>query len=619
LPHEVSPGAVERIQRALAGEEVAPYEYRLTVGGEERHYEARISPSSQGAVVVLVRDITERRRGEERTRFLAGAAASLSSSLDYGSTVETLANLAIPFLADLCIVDLLEHGHIRCAAVAATSPDRQAMAQTARLKYPVARTGEHPVALALRGAATLYSDCSTDTFRSLIRSDEHASLANGIGARSMIVVPLSARGQTLGAMTFVTAEQARRYTQADRALASELADRAGVALDNARLYRELQESSRLKDEFLGTVSHELRTPLNAVLGWAQVLQRTGLDEPAQVARALDAIERNAKAQAQLVEDLLDTSRVVSGKVRVSFAPADAPEIVRTAVESFRPLARSRGIELTVAIGDGLAPILADAARLQQVIGNLMSNALKFTPMGGRVSVSVRRTGGTIEIAVADTGAGIAPEFLPFVFDRFRQGDSTTTRMHGGLGLGLSIARHLVELHGGTIRAESDGDQKGSTFTIVLPANAAVERSTPPAADPSPPPLPGVRVLVVDDQDDARTLLDAMLAAAGAQVEPAASASDARAAILARRPDLVISDIGMPGEDGYALIRSIRQADEAAGRPRLPCIAVTAYAREDDRVRALAAGYDRHVTKPIDPVLLLQAIADLTTRSHRGTS
>ena len=322
LPHEVSPGTVERIQRALTGEEVAPYEYRLLVGGEERHYEARISPSSQGAVVVLVRDITERRRGEERTRFLAGAAAALSSSLDYGSTVETLANLAVPFLADLCIVDLLEHGHIRCGAVAATSPDRQALALTARLKYPVVRASDHPVALALRGAATLYSDCSTETFRSLIRSDEHASLANGIGARSMIVVPLSARGQTLGAMTFVSAEQPRRYTQADRALASELADRAGVALDNARLYRELQESSRLKDEFLGTVSHELRTPLNAVLGWAQVLQRTGLDEPAQVARALDAIERNAKAQAQLVEDLLDTSRVVSGKVRVSFAPAD---------------------------------------------------------------------------------------------------------------------------------------------------------------------------------------------------------------------------------------------------------------------------------------------------------
>jgi PAS domain S-box-containing protein len=616
LPHEVSPGAVERIWRALAGEEVPPYEYKLSVAGEERHYEARISPSSQGAVVVVVRDITERRRGEERARFLARAAAAMSSSLDYGSTVETLANLAVPFLADLCLVDLLEHGQVRCGAVAADSPDRQALALAIRLKYPVPADGDHPVAIALRGGTTLYADCTPETLQALRPSEEHASTAEAIGLRSLLVLPLSARGQTFGALTLVSSDPARRYTQADVALASELAGRAGIALDNARLYREVQESNRLKDEFLGTVSHELRTPLNAVLGWAQVLKRTA-SEPAQTARALEAIERNAQAQAQLVEDLLDTSRVVSGKLHVNFVPVDLGEIVHIAVESFRPIAKAGGVELTMRLGDGLVPILADSARLQQVIGNVLSNALKFTPIGGRVSVAVRRSGETMEIVVADTGRGIAPEFLPFVFDRFRQGDSTTTRVHGGLGLGLSIARHLVVLHGGTIRAESAGEQQGATFTIVLPVKPAEAVPQKPRRAAAPAVLSGIRVLVVDDQEDARALMAAVLGAAAAQVDTVGSAEDARRRVAARRPDVLVADIGMPGEDGYSLIRSIRRSDEAAGRPRLPSIAVTAYAREDDRLRALTAGYDRHLTKPLDPGTLLDTIAELTMSRGDG--
>jgi PAS domain S-box-containing protein len=612
LPREVSDELVDRIRRALAGEAMAPYEYRLVLSGSERHYEARISPSGQGAVVVLVRDITERRRNEERTRFLARAAASLSSSLDYGSTVETLATLPVPLLADLCIVDLIERGEVRCAAVAATTPERRALVQATRAKYPPVAGGPHPVAAAIRGGTMLYAECAPQMFDDVVKSEGHLRMAEAIGIRSMMVVPLVARGQTLGAMTFASVEPSRRYTQADLALASELAGRAGIALDNARLYREVQESNRLKDEFLGTVSHELRTPLNAVLGWAQLLKRAG-DDPATAARAIEAIERNAQAQAQLVEDLLDTSRVVSGKMRVRFAWSDVGEIVRAAIESFRPLARARGIALDAEIAADLAPVLADASRLQQVIGNVVSNALKFTPLDGRVTVRVRRTGGTIEIEVADTGAGIAPEFLPYVFDRFRQGDSTTTRVHGGLGLGLSIARHLVELHGGTIRAASDGEHKGSTFTIVLPAAASVglvdvrDRKLETAR----PTLQGIEVLVVDDQEDARALLETLLAEAGARVRLAASAGEARRLLADRRPDVVISDIGMPGEDGYSLVRDIRLADAGGDHPRIPCIAVTAYAREDDRVRALAAGYDRHVTKPLDPAILLRAVADLT--------
>jgi len=611
LPREVSTELVARIRRALDGEAVQPYEYRLVLSGTERHYEARLSPSGQGAVVVLVRDITERRRNEERTRFLSGAAASLSSSLDYGSTVDTLAALPVPFLADICVVDLLERGAVRCGAVAATAPDRRALVQATREKFPAMLGGSHPVAVAIRGGSTLYAECTPKIFTGFIQSDEHLAMAEAIGVRSMMVVPLVARGQTLGAMTFASTDPARRYTQADVALASELADRAGVALDNARLYREVQESNRLKDEFLGTVSHELRTPLNAVLGWAQLLKRAG-DDPATATRAIDAIERNAQAQAQLVEDLLDTSRVVSGKMHLSFVPTDVAEIVRAAIESFRPLARSRGIALDLEVASDLVPILGDAARLQQIIGNVVSNALKFTSTGGQVHVTVRKSAGSVEIAVADNGTGIAPEFLPYVFDRFRQGDSTTTRVHGGLGLGLSIARQLVQMHGGTIRAASGGRGQGATFTVVLPgASAATVNASPSSAESALPSLDGVRVLAVDDQEDARALLQAVLRGAGAEVEVAASADEARQRISARRPTVVVSDIGMPGEDGYSLIRDIRDADAAGDQQRLPCIAVTAYAREDDRMRALAAGYDRHITKPLDPAALLRAVADLT--------
>jgi CheY-like chemotaxis protein len=348
-----------------------------------------------------------------------------------------------------------------------------------------------------------------------------------------------------------------------------------------------------------------------VLGWAQLLKRAG-DDPATATRAIDAIERNAQAQAQLVEDLLDTSRVVSGKMHLSFVPTDVAEIVRAAIESFRPLARSRGIALDLEVASDLVPILGDAARLQQIIGNVVSNALKFTSTGGQVHVTVRKAGGSVEIEVADNGAGIAPEFLPYVFDRFRQGDSTTTRVHGGLGLGLSIARQLVQMHGGTIRAASGGRGQGATFTVVLPgASAATVDASPSSAEPALPSLDGVRVLAVDDQEDARALLQAVLRGAGAEVEVAASADEARQRISARRPTVVVSDIGMPGEDGYSLIRDIRDADAVGDQQRLPCIAVTAYAREDDRMRALAAGYDRHITKPLDPAALLRAVADLT--------
>lgn len=610
LPPDAASATLERVSAAVAGEHVPPFEYRQVIDGRERHFEARMSASGRDAVVILVRNITDRRRHEERTRFLARAASSLSASLDYGSTIDTLANLAVPFLADICVVDLLEHGQLQLGSVAAANLKHHATILTTRSRFPIALASDHPVAVAIRGGVTLFPTLSATALEAFVQSDEHRRLIRSVGPTSAVVLPLVARGQTLGAMTFVSTDPARHYSEADLAVARELADRAGIAVDNARLYRELQESNRLKDEFLSTVSHELRTPLNAVLGWAQILRRAMVG-PDQTARALDAIERNARAQAQLVDDLLDTSRVVSGKLRVEFTRIDIGDIVHSAVDSFGPLARARGITITVRIAPDLDPVTGDAARLQQVIGNLLSNALKFTPRGGHVEIAAHRAGATMEIVVSDSGVGIAPELLPFVFDRFRQGDSTSTRAHGGLGLGLSIARHLVELHGGTIRAESAGQSRGATFTIVLPLRATVDFASSPltaSGDVTPQALADVRVLVVDDQEEARTLLRAMLAAAGARVDEASSAREARTAIALQRPDVLVSDIGMPREDGYELIRSIRQADDTHALARLPAIAVTAYARDDDRDRALAAGYDRHVTKPVDPEALLQAIA-----------
>jgi signal transduction histidine kinase len=470
MPREVARPAMHAMHQVFAGQPAPPFEYRLTLAGETRHYEARVSAAGPDAVVFVVRNISERRRNEERARFLARAGTTLASSLDLGNTCATLARLAVPFLGDICIVDLLEQGRLRCAAVAATSTELEGPLAAMRARYPVDVSGNHPVAVALRSGAAVFPEAPASSLRAAAQSADHAAMLEDILPESLIVVPLVARGVRVGCMSFGIARSERRFDVADLALAGELAHRAAIAIDNARLYREVQDASRLKDEFLGIVSHELRTPLNAVLGWTQVLRRGKADRE-QAARALDAIDRNARAQAQLVDDLLDTSRLVSGKLRVRLAPTDLRDVIDRAIESLGQLAQARRIDLEARIAPDLGAIPADASRLQQVIGNVLANALKFTPPGGRVVVSARPAGSCVEIRVTDTGIGISPDFLPYVFDRFRQADSTTTRTHGGLGIGLALARHLVELHGGTIRAESEGEDRGSTFIVTLPAAA----------------------------------------------------------------------------------------------------------------------------------------------------
>jgi signal transduction histidine kinase len=387
--------------------------------------------------------------------------------------------------------------------------------------------------------------------------------------------------------------------------------------------REAADSgSRAKDEFLALLSHELRTPLNAVYGWARLLREGQLDA-ATSQRALDAIERNANAQVQLIDDLLDVSRVIAGKMRLDVRSVDLRTVIEDALDAVRPAADGKGIRLQPVLDPRAGPITGDPARLQQVVWNLLMNAVKFTDKGGRVQVHLQRINSHVEIVVSDTGRGIDPELLPFIFDRFRQADSSSTRSHGGLGLGLALVKHLVELHGGTVVAQSDGEGKGAAFIVRLPLTiAAISDGPVPRVHPTAPVresvsggvrLDGLRVLVVDDDRDAVDLARTILVAAGAVVMTCYSAQEALAGVEQWRPDVLVSDIEMAGEDGYALIRKVRALDAARGG-NTPAVALTAYGRAQDRMLSLGAGYNIHVSKPVDPAELTTIIASVAFRT-----
>jgi len=375
---------------------------------------------------------------------------------------------------------------------------------------------------------------------------------------------------------------------------------------------EAEEANRAKDEFLATLSHELRTPLSTMLIWAELLRRRALDEPT-TARALETLERNTRVMTQLIDDLLDVSRIVTGKLRLDIGLVDLASVVRAAVDAVRPAAEAKRVGVECALDAEVGAISGDAARLQQVVWNLLSNAIKFTPKGGCVRVRLDAEAARARITVDDTGTGITAGFLPHIFERFRQADSTTTRVHGGLGIGLGIVRQLVELHGGRVRAESPGEGRGSTFTVTLPlATAGHECEPQPIADAKldpPPTLAGLRVLLVDDQVGAREAVTAVLEQCGARVAVAASSAEALEALARFRPDVLLSDVGMPEEDGYALIRKVRALPSEDGG-RVPAAALTAYARVEDRRRALLAGYQAHVPKPVAPAELVAVITHL---------
>ncbi|HZN63895.1 MAG TPA: response regulator [Tepidisphaeraceae bacterium] len=466
----------------------------------------------------------------------------------------------------------------------------------------------------------------------------------------MLAAPLTGRdGNNLGVVYLSDRAEGPYFTAADEAVLVQLAQMASIAIENT-LYAEEREANRIKDEFLSTLSHELRTPLNAILGWTQLL-RMGKPSEAELTRGLDVIERNVRAQTRLIEDLLDVSRITTGKLRLSVRPMSLAPVIEAAADAVRPAADAKRITIEVGVSPLADQISGDPDRLQQVVWNLLSNAVKFTPVGGRITVALDRVAGQSQVRVTDTGQGIDPKFLPYVFDRFRQADASSTRHHGGLGIGLTIVRHIVELHGGTVEAESRGAGQGSTFRVNLPVSPVVLQEPPggngklelsaarlrPAADEeeypaapapvrahdpqqkTPPPpaadgrlLDGVRVLVVDDAADALDIIAEILRRAGAQVETAESAREGLRTFGRVRPDVLVSDIAMPEEDGYALIQTVRALTPEDGGG-VPAIALTAYAREEDRLRSLEAGFQAHLAKPVEPGALVTTVADLAPR------
>jgi PAS domain S-box-containing protein len=760
---------------------------QLLVNSEVVTYEG------EPAVLSVSLDITDRKEAEARqreaertSRLLAEASRILTSSLDYASTLPALARLAVPDVADWCAVHVLEPGGaIECVALAHVEPAMEALARELLARYPVRTAGKYGVPAVLRtGRPLVQREVPDAVIAAFARTPEDLATVRRLRLGSAMVVPLVARGRALGTLTLLTAGAGRRYERKDLAVAEDLAARAALAVDNARLYAEAEErrreaeiiadlarrsnasleadkvlpavadaaraltrcdvarialwdtgetaliyryavgarsdhaglrlvkgsglvsavvatgqaqrtdniqidprvredvrayaraegtfsvmvvpitlhnrvegaiycgrrrtepftdrdeavalriaehaaialrnaelfrreqharaeaeaANRGKDDFLAVLSHELRTPLQAMLGWLRLMRAGRLDEAATT-KALATIERNTQTQMKLIGDLLDVSGILAGKLRVEPRVMDLAAVVEAAVQSVRAAALAKHVELTTAAEPGPMLIDGDADRIDQVAANLLSNALKFTPSGGRIDVRLWRDGGQARLTVADSGIGIAPDVLPHVFDRFRQADSSTTRSHGGLGLGLALVRYLVEAHGGSVRAESAGAGAGATFAIALPLRAG-PGTTRRTADGAPATeLGGARVLVVEDDADTRDFLGFALGRAGVKTVLTASTAEALDRLTAETFDVVVSDLSMPGADGYALIRRLREMDAGASARR-PAVALTAHAGPDERRRALEAGFDAYLVKPVDAVDLTGVVARL---------
>ena len=553
---------------------------------------------------------------EERARQLhrlTQASIAINSALSLDRMLEVVTDRAR---------DILDAGQ----AVALAAPD---------LKWTALRRAVSPAEAADRDVRVIPDEASlvallTDMPQAIRLprgplAPEWATRLHPAAGAGWLAAPLTGRdGRPIGVL-YLLDKRSGDFTSEDEAILTQLAQVSSIAIENA-INAEAREANRMKDEFLTTLSHELRTPLSAILGWTRLLRSERPGAP-RLREGLEIIERNVMAQAKLIDDLLDVSRIITGKLRLQLRPAAVSEVIAAAMNAMRPAAESKKIRMDFQnrLGADDDRILGDPDRLQQIIWNLVSNSIKFTPPGGEVAVALARRDGQFDITVRDTGVGMNPEFLARAFDRFRQADSSTTRAHGGLGLGLAIARHLAELHGGTISAESGGPGLGSTFTILLPAAALA----PAAIEPRPPEsrprtaahdltafrLAGVQVLVVEDQWDTRDLLAEILGSAGCRVVAVGSANEALEAFDAAPPDVLLSDIGMPGEDGYSLLRKIRLRKPAEGG-KVPAIAISAYAREEDRIRSLSAGFQIHIAKPFEPSEVLAAVGRMARPAVR---
>jgi len=581
----------------------------------------------------IARDISERREAErERARLLGEAerhaatterlnqvGAIVAATLDRHEVVQAVTDAATELTT--AAFGAFFYNAIDEKGEAYTLYTISGVPREAFSKFPMPRNTKvfDPT---FRGVGVVRSDDITRDPRYGHNPPYHGMPPGHLPVRSYLAVPVRHRsGEVLGGLFFGHPSPGR-FTEQHERLVAGIASWAAIGLENAQLYVGVQEASRLKDEFLATLSHELRTPLNAILGYARMV-KSGIVSPDRMMKAVDTIERNATSLTQIVEDVLDVSRIIAGKMRLNVQPVQLPRIVRDSVEAFAPAAEAKGLRIETVLDAFPPAVSGDPERLQQVIWNLISNAVKFTDRGGTIRVALESTDRELTLTVSDTGVGIEPAFLPHMFERFRQADGGTTRERGGLGLGLGIARQLVEMHGGTIHAHSAGIGKGATFTVRLPSAAAAESEQRlSSAEPAPravfgttaevADLNGIRVLAVDDEPDALALISEILESAGAKVVVAHSATEALGAIQLAYPDALIADLGMPRIDGFELIGRIRQSSDPAIQ-RLPAAALTAYARSEDRARAIRSGFQIHLAKPIDPTALLAAIARLVGR------
>jgi PAS domain S-box-containing protein len=557
----------------------------------------------------IARDITERKRTEQAQRFLAEAGAVLAASLDGEVILERLARLIVPTLADWCAIDILPEGR---------AAQRVAVVHTDPAAVPLGRDVLHldlPEASVLRaGEPLLLEDITDDMLAARVPGAEQLAGLRRLGLRSGMVVPLSARGRVLGAITLAAAESGRHYDPGDLGLAVELARRAALAVDNAHLYRDLQEADRRKDEFLAMLAHELRNPLAPIRNAVQVLKLLGLAHP-QLGQVRDMIDRQVAHLARLVDDLLDVSRITRGKILLRKEHLDLLPLVRTAVEDHRRMLEGTGLKLVVELPDRPLWVEGDPTRLAQVVGNLLHNASKFTDAGGRVAVRLQAEAGGTEavLGVRDTGIGMDADMLRRLFEPFSQADRSIDRSRGGLGLGLALVKGLVELHGGSVRASSPGPGQGSEFIVRVPLSRATQWEAGAMSD-RPWWVKSLRVLVIEDNWDAAESLRLLLELSGHEVVVTHNGAAGVEAARRQQPDVVLCDIGLPGGmDGYAVARALR-ADPEQSVATL--IAVSGYGQEEDQRRARQAGFDRHLTKPVDPQVLAHLLEMLPARADR---
>jgi PAS domain S-box-containing protein len=592
------------ILRELAGNGAVQREVRSrTKSGAVRDVDlsAFAVRDEKGAPLCFVgikRDITERKRAEAAMRFLAEASGRLDASLDYDATLLTVAQIAVSHLADWCLVEVAEEGRApRVAAAHADEAHARAVERLRALRAALPVADDQPARSRL-GAEAL------DLLLRQFSEGEGPELVQDLGAAFAMRVPLIARGSTLGTITFVSASPARRYVAADLAVAQDLGRRAGLALDNARLYREAQESDRRKDEFLAMLAHELRNPLAPVLTALQLMELRPQDT-AMAERARGVLGRQVRHMTRLIEDLLDVSRITRGKIALRTERVDLSAVAARALEAARPLLEGRRLEVSTGLPPGMW-VEADPVRLEQVLLNLLNNAGKFTEPGGRVRVWAEAAGGRVTIGISDNGIGIAPDMLPRIFDLFMQGERSLDRAQGGLGIGLTLVRRLVELHHGTVQARSFGPGEGSEFLVDLPLAPAPSGEDRTEARPTPSRAATPRrVLIVDDNVDAASTLAQALADIGHEVGVAHDGPAAVERALRERPDVVLLDIGLPGMDGYAVARQLRAE---TGLARTQLIAVSGYGQSGDRQRTREAGFRAHLVKPVDLCTLAALLA-----------